>query len=118
MFQFELEHDKDLDADNEKDPRAFCATMPKSTIISSTKYLDALPQSSRVGVLLHEIAHIVENAFGGDECEVDCDVWIQEKVPEANYQYVDVQYLRDGRNVTARSLQVVSRRFLKKLREG
>lgn len=115
QWQFSLEHDEELDADNILDPRAFCAVMPKSTIIYCSKNIDLLPPPARIGILLHEIAHVVANAFGGDESEVDCDVWIKENVPESGYAYRDVKYAQKGATILARNLQVVSDKFVKRV---
>ena len=115
-LDFRLAHDKHLDKDNLQDPRAFCAVAPKDTIISCTQYIERLPQDARIGVLLHEIAHIQEQAFAGDECEVDADVWILENVPEANYHYGNVRFIRNSEAVTAENLQMVSAEFARKIR--
>jgi hypothetical protein len=111
-----VDHDTDLDADNRDNPRSFCAVAPKETVIHCSRYIERLPEDARAGVLLHEIAHIAANAFGEDECEVDADVWVMEEVPEANYHYGDVRFVRNNESVVARNLQMVCNEFLRKIR--
>ena len=117
-LQFGLEYDPGLDWDNIDNPRNFCAVTPKNIIILCSRFIESPPPEARIGILLHEISHIVANAFGGDESEVDCDVWIKENVPEAGYEYRDIDYKRDGVDVTAKGLQVVSKKFVRMLRDA
>jgi len=120
VLDFEVVHDEVLDADNRKDPRAFCSVAPKDVVIHCAKNIECLPDEARIGVLLHEIAHVAANAFGDDECEVDADVWIHENVPEAGYNYAaSVVYRPTGEeSSTAQNLQVVNLDFVRMIRDA
>jgi len=114
-----LIHDPGHDAVNRRDPRAFCyvdADCP--TAIRCASALEALHPPARIGVLLHEIGHIVLDAFDGDEAEIDVDSWCLDFVPEAGYTYMDTSYWRPGkkRPVTAKALEHVSLGFVHAVR--
>lgn len=85
-------HCKGEDLRHSKDPRAYCSVEPDDERIFCTQSIEDLPTRNRVGILLHEIVHIWHDAFDGDECEVDVDMWILENVPEAHYTYVDTPH--------------------------
>ena len=110
-----LIHDSAHDQENLRDPRAFCYVDPEYPgEIRCAAALESLRREARIGVLFHEIGHIVLNAFHGDESEVDVDHWCRTFVPESAYTYMDTAYWRDGkgrRPVTAKALEHVSLRF-------
>ena len=107
-----VEHDFELDEDNLHNPRNFCSVAPKERVIHCTKYLDEAPRNARVGILLHEIGHVIANAFDGDECEVDADEWVITSIPDAKLHYATVSYSRAGKKVKAVAVQCVNDRFL------
>lgn len=108
-----LRHDPGLDRDNRKSRRSFCATQPRSKVILCSKELEMMPVAVIGGVLLHEIGHIVNRAFRGDECEVIVDDWCASAVPEAEYGYVSVRYVNTtGEECHAKNVQVISVTFL------
>jgi len=111
MKTIRLKHSEDQDDRNAMDTRAFCHVIEGKREIHCTKYLDDLPLEARLGVLLHEIGHIEAEAFVGEECEVDADLWVKESVPECDLKYTDVRYKRGGRIALAMNLQTVSRQF-------
>lgn len=117
-----LQHDPEYDLVNTQDPRAFCyVERDDPTVIHCTKNLEYLDKNSRLGVLMHELGHIVLDAFHGDESEVDVDSWCLEFIPEAGYHYRDTKYqkpTRDGILIKhAKSLQHVSPAFIRILEQ-
>lgn len=108
-----------LDEDHKDDPRAFCAVEEDvPNIIFCTSAIEAVPENVRIGLLLHEIGHLLLDAFdheipGGEEIEVD--TWILKHIPEAGYTYVDCPHIWHGKERTALNVQTVSDAFLKKV---
>jgi hypothetical protein len=85
--------DPDQDDRNQKDPRAFAYVEEGSFIIHAARNIERLPANFRVGILLHEIGHIVIKGFHGPDSEVDVDQWVLDSFPEANYDYEDAAYI-------------------------
>ncbi len=92
---------------NQKSARSFCFVIIGEFEIHYADALLELPLPFMVGILLHEIAHMVIKEDGGDP-ELGVDEWIIDNVPEAGYRYADAKY---GRR-TARNLERVSESFL------
>lgn len=112
-----LRGDKEADANNRKDPRAFAFVIGKSKVIRCARVMDWLPPNARVGILLHEILHIVLNARHGPESEVDVDEFATAELEKTGYCYKNVDYL-DGPSLktrTAKAIECVSTAFLKRL---
>jgi len=107
------------DETNLKNPRAFCFTQRGDLSIYCARALNELPVEARVGVLLHELGHIVMDAFDGDECEVTADQFGFD-LREAGYGYKDVEYVNpiSYELVRANSLETVSPQFVEKLNAG
>lgn len=117
-----IEHDKEHDKENELDPRAFCfVEKDNPTVIHCAKAIEDLPKAACVGVLYHELGHILLKAFHGDESEVDVDEWCVNFLPMANYTYLDTPYIATAvvgksdvtRGRVAKSLQNVAPSFLR-----
>jgi hypothetical protein len=102
---------------NKKDPRAFCYVIVGQKKIHHCKALALLPDQFIVGILLHEIGHIlqVEDDPEVDDPEVDCDELILSRFPEAGYHYADARYTHDREKRVARNIECVSEKFLKEL---
>jgi hypothetical protein len=112
-------HSSRQDQVNREDSRAFCYVENSGTpAIYCTKAIEWLPPEARIGVLLHEIGHLVLKAFEDDESEVDVDEWCVTNFPEAKYAYADVTYYtlnkwgKKGEPRVANSLQTVSPAFV------
>ncbi len=112
-----VEHDADLDEDNYENPRNFCMVQEGSHVIRCSLFLNYIARDVRIGILLHEISHIINNAFEGAESEVDADLWITEELPETGYRYQDVYFTRAGEDkcVLAEKVETVSFSFMRKL---
>lgn len=110
---------KAQDKANLKNPRAFCFTQRGDLSIYCARALNELPVEARLGVLLHEIGHIVMDAFDGDECEVTADQF-GFGIAEAGYKYKDVEYVNPLTHELARanSLETVSPQFVEKINAG
>lgn len=119
LLKVKAVHSHLLDYDHLNDPRAFCAVEEGITnAIFCTDAIEKVPENVRVGLLLHEIGHLLLDAFdheipGGEEVEVDA--WILKNVPEAGYRYVDYPHVWRGKERTALNVQTVSDAFLKKV---
>ena len=105
---------QDEDQRNISDPRGFCHTEQGSMIISCSRALEDVDREIRLGVLIHEIGHIVLNAFDGEESEVDVDTWVIDTLPKGSYGYLqDYAYLNSliEEQVTAHNIQRVTTTF-------
>ena len=112
----EVRHDPQQDRVNKKDARAFCYVRADDLgVIYCSKSIEAVEPEVRVAILLHEIGHIVLDAFTDDESEVDVDTWVDTEVPEAGYTYKDVTYERAGRRVTGKNVQWVTPKFVREI---
>ncbi len=111
-------YSQEEDARNLQNPRGFCHTEQGKPEIFCSRALEDTDREVRVGILLHEIGHIMLNAFDGDESEVDVDEWVTQMTPKGAYRYFqDYTYQNSlyGEPVTAHSVQMVTRNFLKEL---
>jgi len=117
-------HDAEHDKENARDPRAFCfVEKERPNFIHCAKAIEELTPEARVGVLYHEIGHILLNAFHGDESEVEVDEWCLTFLPMSNYTYRDTAYLVTGKvgksdvawGRIAKSLQSVAPGFVRVL---
>lgn len=110
-----IEHDPKQDEQNQKDPRAFCYVRPDNlgTIYCAANLEQVLPEV-RMGILIHEIGHIVLDAFNGEESEVDVDAWIESEIPEAGYTYENTGYTRfEGGWAMGKNVQRVLPEFVR-----
>ena len=115
-FQHDAKHDKK----NRSNPRFFCYVEEyregEPWIIRCAGNLELAAPPLRIGVLLHEIGHLVLNAFReGQESEVDVDTWVLDSFPESGYTYRDGAYYPEGAPrtlVTAKDVQHVSPEFV------
>jgi hypothetical protein len=113
--------------ENAKDPRAFCFVEKEfPNVIHCAEAIEGLPPEARVGVIYHEVGHILLNAFHGDESEVDVDEWCVNFIPTANYTYLDTPYITLRQDAyrgivskgrIAKSLQNVSPEFVRVLEQ-
>ncbi len=113
-------HDSRQDRANREDSRAFCYVENSGApVVHCTKAIEWLPTEARIGVLMHEIGHLVLKAFEDDDAEVDVDEWCVTNFPEAKYAYADVTYYtlnkwgQKGEVRVAKSLQTVSPAFVR-----
>ncbi len=102
-----LRRSQRANANNKKSPRSFCHVIIGEFNIHYADALLDLPLEFVVGILLHEIAHMIIEEDGGDP-ELGVDEWVLENVPEAGYSYRDAKY---GRRV-AKNLECVSLLFV------
>jgi hypothetical protein len=111
-------HDSRQDKKNEKDPRAFAYVLDGEWVIFSAANIEQLPPHSRIGVLIHELSHLAGDTLKSEDEEVDTDLWITEKIPEAGFgyekgtQYTDIFQPLDR---YATYLQSVSPQFVERL---
>ena len=113
-----VQYSEDADGYNIKDPRVFCFTQVNHPVIFCSRALEDVDREIRVGILIHEIGHIVLNAFEGDESEIDVDHWVVDTLPKGSYGYVhEIKYLNSarGEEVTAWNLERVTQAFLREI---
>jgi len=112
-------HDPKEDERNRREPRGFCSVDPNNTgAIRCAAAIEELRPEARIGILYHELGHIMLDAFESDESEVDVDEWCAHFAPEAGYTYMDTTYWRDlHKPVVAKSLQHVSRAFAQQVED-
>lgn len=110
---------------NAKDPRAFCRVElgDKKKNIYCAVALVALPPEAIVGILLHEITHMLIVEDGGDP-ELADDEYVLDHFPQAGYHYATIEYATvemtpkfSGRVRTAKNIEVVSSNFIKTLKK-
>lgn len=101
---------------NQKSARSFCYVNLDGETIYYSEALTYLDLEFIIGILLHELAHLVVKAGPVDD-EADADSWILEAFPETRYDYDDTVYTSPwtGRMRTAKNLQCVSREFVRRL---
>ncbi len=104
-----LVRSKKANDQNKEKARQFCFVFPGEYNINYADALLKLPMSFLVGILLHEIAHMVIRE--GRDPELDVDEWVLDKVPEAGYDYRDCHY---GKRV-AKNLECVTEAFIEEL---
>jgi hypothetical protein len=115
-----LQWDAEHDLVNRADTRAFCYVRSNDPVIYCSAAIENLLPEARMGVLLHELGHLLLEAFCGDDCEVDVDEFCMNEVPASGYHYADAQYLSPWTNelVTAKNLECVSPAFLEEVYSG
>jgi hypothetical protein len=115
LLKIKLKHSVEQDDYNKKDPRAFCHVARGENYIYCTQAIENVPVHVRLGLLLHEIAHIHLDAFDGDESEVPVDEFCAYKIPESGYRYLD-QFVYfspwDKAPIQAKNLEAVSGDFV------
>jgi hypothetical protein len=115
LSQLRVRHSPNADVLNRRRPRQFCHVFPRSLIIHCTSQIENVSEQVRLGLLIHEIGHIVQQAFhdnGDDECEVTVDEWVTYNFPEAGYKFADHRYRSwGGRYRTAKAIEHVSKKF-------
>lgn len=104
-----LVRSKKANEQNHAAARQFCFIIIGEHEIHYADALLKLPMNFLVGILLHEITHMVVKE--GRDPELDVDEWVFEKVPEAGYDYRDCRY---GKRV-AKNLECVSETFIAEL---
>ncbi len=105
-------HSRKADANNAKSPRSFCFVIIGEHAIHCADAIKNLPDKFIVGILLHEIAHMIIEEDGGDP-ELGVDEWVLENVPDSGYEYKNVTYTDpDDRRRAAKNLECVSEEFL------
>ena len=112
-----LEHSFDCDALNASKPRQFCQVdlSRDEPVIQCAKAIEAVPREVILGLLLHEIAHLLLGETG-DKAEVHVDRLLFEFLPEAEYSYTDTYYLvpRVGGRM-AHNIQTVGAEFAREV---
>lgn len=103
--KIELVRSKKANEQNKLAARQFCFVILGEHEIHYADALLKLPVEFIVGILLHEVAHMVVKE--GRDPELDVDEWVLEKVPEAQYHYATARY---GKR-TAASIERVSGSF-------
>jgi hypothetical protein len=119
--RLKIRHHSDADSFNRhKKPRYFCFTVRGSNIINCSIELEYVPERIRTAILLHEIGHIIQDAFGTDEAEVHVDFWCASVVPGTGYKMLEkIDYVNsDGETKTAKAVESVSPNFLSKIGLG
>ena len=94
-----VSHDPVIDQVNAHNGRSFARVKEGDRQrIHVSKWIEDLPRTFRVGILLHELAHLAIPAMGQseDDDEIKVDSWIIENLPEAGYHYEDVYYSDRG----------------------
>lgn len=106
-------HSRKADENHDKSARSFCfVIIGDDHVIHYASSLVALPVKFVIGILLHEIAHMVIEEDGDPELGVD--EWVLENVPDSGYEYKNIRYEDfDGKTKTAKNLECVSEKFLK-----
>jgi hypothetical protein len=102
-----IRFDARLDKANKKNSRSFCAVdLGKPHLIYTAKAIEKLPVENRIGILLHELGHIVLDSTD----EVAVDQWCYDA--EVGFFYcIDVKV---GRRVI-KNLEEVSYAFTRKI---
>lgn len=110
----QLKWDSEYDITNKNDPRAFCYVREGDNTIYCSAAIEALLPEVRVGILIHEVFHMILDAFDGADAEVDVDAGVMEYFPEAGYKYDDTVYLSPWTHemVSANEIEHVSAKFL------
>lgn len=101
-----LVRSKKANEQNKASARQFCFVVIGQHDIHYADALLKLPMNFFVGILLHEIAHMVVRE--GRDPELDVDEWVIENVPDSGYEYRDVAY---GHRRAA-NLECVSEKFV------
>jgi hypothetical protein len=110
--RIEIKFSWQQDMRNDQDPRGFAMVMSDKLEIHVAEAINSLPPEYRIGILLHELAHLVADTFLDEDSEVDTDLWILASVPESGYSYGNVSYVLGDTKKVAKNLQKVSEKFL------
>lgn len=119
LLDLGLERSRTQDKHHDRSPRAFCHVEKDKWTIFCTGAMEEIPGTVRIGVLLHEIGHLVLDAFDSelpDGEEVEVDSWIVLMIPEAGYTYTECEHTWRGKIVDALNVQTVSEDFLRRIR--
>ena len=109
-------HDPKCDRQNRASARAFCFVEDGSPVIHCAANIESLPCHVIVGLLLHEVGHMIVRSR--QDPEVGDDEFIVDNVPEAHYRYLArVPYIAVGgtgpsRKRIAKNIQAVSPSFV------
>jgi hypothetical protein len=121
VSSIKLQWSDQAERDNINDPRVFCHTIDGSSSIYCSLNLCKLPTENIVGILIHEIGHIVrKQASDAGREEVECDLWVKHNYPEIGYEYEEAVIYEDwGCRETriARSIQKVGALFMEWINE-
>lgn len=110
-------HSNKAEVNNQRSARSFCYVhLDADPVVYYAEALELLDVEYIVGILLHELAHLIVKSGTVDD-EVDADQWVIEAFPEAKYGYDDAVYTSPWthRWRTAKNLQCVSREFIRRL---
>lgn len=107
-----ISHSPRADRNNSKSDRSFCFVFLGERAIHCAKAIELLPDEFIVGILLHEIAHMIVEKQKGDP-ELLVDEWVTENIPESGYHYSDVKYFDYDGERNAKNLECVTKQFLK-----
>lgn len=108
-----LRHSAALDRRNQTSARAFCHVIVGKPTIHCAKAIEELPPQYILGLLLHEITHVIIGVDEVGDPELQVDEFILNQWPETDYEYSDVMYLdRNGKRRMAKNLERVSVRFM------
>lgn len=114
-----LRASKVVSARNAKSPRAFCQVTVGSSVIECAPEIEALPQAFIVGILLHEVAHIILESEPGDP-ELNVDEFVLDQVEDSGYAYRDAEYVtvtdEQPRWRKAKNIEWVRESFLERLK--
>ena len=117
MRGIKLKYSAKADEDNAKRARAFCYIYPGKRVIHSAAAIECLDARVILGLLLHEITHIIlTGSPQKPDPEVADDAFILENFPEAKYRYEPITYIvRTARGTyrkrVAKNLETVSASF-------
>lgn len=110
LLKIRMSHSVEAERDNDRDHRLFCFTKgPLPPKIYFSKNLEQLPVENQIGILLHEISHLIH---GPDEAMADLGV--SEALPDIGYSYIKRVDYRDayiGEPRTASNIESVSKEF-------
>jgi hypothetical protein len=118
VISIDAKWSQEEDKRNIEDPRGFCHTVQDKTIIYCSRALEDVDREVRVGVLIHEIGHIVLGAFDGEESEVDVDAWVSGILKPGTYCYLQTYSYMNSlieEQVKAMNIQRVTTAFLREL---
>ncbi len=108
-------HSRKADKNNADSARSFCFVIIGEHVIHCAGSIENLQDKFIIGILLHEIAHMIIEEGRGDP-ELDVDEWVIENVPEAGYRYENTRYTDfNNKKRSAKNLECVTERFLKQI---
>jgi hypothetical protein len=116
LKQVTVQPSSKADTNNVLSSRSFCHVVIGNPIIYCAKNIDQLKDEFVVGILLHEVAHMLVKE--GSDPELDVDEFILENFPESGYCYADTQYGGTRRPRKAKNLECVKTEFLENLSKG